>query len=285
MNEVIGALGPQYLDAASVTQTVSEGLLIPERAGAVWGTFKDEISENSPKEKATASMVLGAFALEQGPINETISALITTGLLGSGASPAVAGIFGGISYALQQCGYGLVTAKGVTAIPKTEQAYHEQFPTKQNTKKTTSLLGKTGILLVWGTSALVLNEHTQVENQTMKKDVKLLRNWMPFLIAVDLAVFTGASYGIENSDSVGVDSGSTIEILTNPMTFIAAFGLFKYIQHYRKYQKNLKDEPEPKYEPEHAQVTKKQKLQKKLSSPFIRKNQATKVEETTEAPI
>jgi hypothetical protein len=186
-------------------------------------------------------MILGAFVLEQGPINEIASALITTSVLNATGNPVTSGIIGGLSYAMQQGIYGLATAKGTTAIPKTEQEYHAQFPSTTDEKIATTLWKKYKVLFFLGMSALVVNEHMQYEDQSVKKDAKLIRNWMPALIATDLAVFYGASYVIDNAERFGVDPNAITDILTNPFTYFAAFGLLKYKEHYTKYRNNLKE--------------------------------------------
>lgn len=239
MIEVIGALGPQYIDYTTSIKATSDSLQLEERAGSVYDVFKQEISDATTKERATASMIIGAFALEQGPINEFASVLVTTAVLNTTGNPVMSGVIGGLSYAAQQGIYGLLTSKGTEAIPKTEEEYHKQFPSDMDKSVATTLWRKYKVLFLLGMSALVVNEHMQQEDQDFKKDAKLVRNWMPALIATDLAVFYAGSYIIDNAEKVGLDPNTIVDAATNPFTYIALFGLSKYSEHYRKYKNNL----------------------------------------------
>jgi|GEM_PF-4459343 len=244
MNESTDAIWAVLPYATDYLQAGSDYLIaknIPEHIGSVRDTFLDELKEHEGTwERAKKRLALGGAAIslawEWGPLNEITAAIPSIAVLEATGSPVSAGIVGGAIYAAQQGIFGLATAGGINAIPKTEQAIQHEF----NTANETGAKGIDRILLLlgMGTSAVIVNEHARNKEQTLKKDVALLGKLVLLLSAVDVAVFTSANGLIENSERVGMDSGAVIDVATNPLTYIGLFGLVKFAGAYRKYRQS-----------------------------------------------
>ena len=234
---------------------------IPGRLNKIKSAFKTEINnaENSTdklKKVAALSAFAGSVAWEWGPFNELVAIAPAVAIQQSTGNSIGAGIVGGSIYAAQQALFGTTTAIAISKIPETKDEYHKQFkdPEELGTKpvddytasnkvdtsnnKAKKITENSLLLLGLGESAVIINRHAQEKNRSFKQDAKLIGKMTAILAAVDIAVFSAGAEAINKVDSIGVEQSTAADVLTNPLTYILAFGGLQIASYYRrKYKK------------------------------------------------
>lgn len=233
MYESVGALLPYLPDYAQAAQASIETTDTGAKLANTKDAFIEDIRGATAANKAKGGLAVFAAFWEWGPANEITAAMPSIATLQATGNPLYAGIVGGAIYASQQIGFGLATSAGIDAIPKTEHVIREEFNTAQ--PKGASYFDRATLLLGLGASAVVINEHIRDDEQTFKKDARLLGKLALPLMLIDMAVFTGANAAIDNADAVNIDPNTLIDIATNPWTYVGIFATAKVVEYYDKH--------------------------------------------------
>jgi hypothetical protein len=195
-------------------------------------------------------MLLGATALgivfEWGPGNEwliggvgseTHSSFDPSNIGEFIAASAVTGVAAGASSTAEQALLGTMMSGTVRMFPKTftkwdDTRTHEAV----NPEKGDIALG-----IALGVSAVVVEKNSQNPERTLRDDLKLTGKTALGIGAFNTVLVTGASLGVRAMEDLGLEDAAHIteEILKNPITYIALFGLYK-ANEYRKVRKERK---------------------------------------------
>lgn len=197
--------------------------------------------------KFQQKILLGATVLglvfEWGPGNEWLIGSVGAETHGSFdptnplefvAASTVAGVAAGAASAAEQSLLGVLMSGTVRMFPKTFKKWDE-------TRKHEALNPDKGDLalgIMLGTSAVVIEKNSQNPERTLGDDIKLTGKTALGIGAFNTAIVTCASLGVRAMEDLGLDQTAHVseEVLKNPLTYIALFGLYKAIE-YRKARK------------------------------------------------
>jgi hypothetical protein len=239
MNELFGAYTPFLPEYYKQSSLITTSFDVSPRIERFKTSFRNEFKNISKKDKIIAGSALAAAVWEWGPLNEFIATVPSIAVLNNTGSPVIAGIVGGTIYATQQGILGMATSAALDKVPDSVQSAQEELNIN---KEKGSLLHEKGLLLMGaGISAVVVNERLKNNESSFKKDAKLIGKLTLALAAIDIAVFGSANAAIQNAEAVNIDPTTVTDIATNPLTYLAIFGIAKFAATYNKYRKNVKN--------------------------------------------
>lgn len=200
-----------------------------------------DLELTKPEKRLQRSFLLGTIACmtiyEWGPGNETVMGMIGVNAQELIANPdslktllsssLAVGAITGYATGAQQALSGTLMAGGVRNFP---DAFNYWNNTK---KKETSEIkkdrGDIATALVLGTSAAVIEQNARDPERNFRKDTKMALGMAAIIGTLNTALITGMSAGVQVMDKVGFDKAAswTENIVSNPLTYLAAFVAYK----------------------------------------------------------
>ena len=160
------------------------------------------------------------------------------------AASAITGVAAGAASTTEQALLGVLMSGTVRMFPETFKKWddtreHEALNPDQ---------GDLALGIALGTSAVVIEKNSQNPERTLKDDLKLTGKTALGIGAFNTALVTGASVGVRAIENLGYEAAAhaTEEVLKNPLTYLALFGLYKA----NEYRNARKERQETKTEPE-----------------------------------